>query len=386
MSSVTRADLGRRRAAVAAAFAGQGFVFILLTTRLPRLQERFDLSPGDFSLLMLALVLCAGVGSLLGERIAPRRGSGLALRLGFALVVLSVPAMAAAPSVALLAVGMSAYGIALGLADAGTNMQGVGLEHSYGRTIMPTFHAAWTCGGVAATVLALLTKNWSFEAVAVVGVLVPLTLVAAPYVRGAGTVTPIGDDGSKVPWRRILPVGIAMVLFYTVDTATTTWGPSYLHHVFGSGAALVAVATLPYLVASLVGRASGDRLAEHFGAAHLVRSAAFVGAAGLGVVVFAPHPLIAVLGFTVAGLGLATVAPLAFSAAAKIAREQTSSEPEAVRAKVDAIIARFNQFNYLGGILGAVMTGAVGNDSLRYGFAIPMVFVLFLAPLARSFR
>lgn len=148
----------------------------------------------------------------------------------------------------------------------------------------------------------------------------------------------------------------------------------------------MAVATLPYLVASLVGRASGDRLAEHFGAANLVRSAAFVGAAGLGVVVCAPHPLIAVLGFTVAGLGLATVAPLAFSAAAKIAREQTSSEPEAVRAKVDAIIARFNQFNYLGGILGAVMTGAVGNDSLRYGFAIPMVFVLFLAPLARSFR
>ena len=98
MSSVTRADLGRRRAAVAAAFAGQGFVFILLTTKLPRLQERFDLSPGDFSLLMLALVLCAGVGSLLGERIAPRRGSALALRLGFALVVLSVPAMAAAPS------------------------------------------------------------------------------------------------------------------------------------------------------------------------------------------------------------------------------------------------------------------------------------------------
>ena len=80
------------------------------------------------------------------------------------------------------------------------------------------------------------------------------------------------------------------------------------------------------------------------------------------------------------------MAPLAFSAAAKIAREQTSSEPEAVRAKVDAIIARFNQFNYLGGILGAVMTGAVGNDSLRYGFAIPMVLVLFLAPLARSFR
>lgn len=386
MSTGSRPDLVAKRTAVAAAFAGQGFVFILLTTKLPQLQERLDLSPGDFSLFMLALVLCAGVGSLIGEHSAPRRGSALALRAGFVLTVLSVPAMATATSVVLLAVGMSVYGVALGLADAGTNMQGVGLEHAYGRTIMPTFHGAWTCGGVAATVLALLTRDWSFEASAVVGVLVPLALVFAPYVRGAGPVPPSGDDGSKVPWHRILPVGLAMVLFYMVDTAATTWGPSYLHHVFGSGAALVAVATLPYLLASLVGRACGDRLAERFGAANLVRSAAIVGAAGLGVVVFAPHPIVAMIGFTLAGLGLATVAPLAFSAAAKIAREQTSSEPEAVRAKVDAIIARFNQFNYLGGLLGAVLTGAVGNDSLRYGFAIPMVLVLFLAPLARSFR
>ncbi|GAB3756431.1 hypothetical protein GCM10027599_21780 [Yimella radicis] len=45
-----------------------------------------------------------------------------------------------------------------------------------------------------------------------------------------------------------------------------------------------------------------------------------------------------------------------------------------------------NQFNYVGGLLGAVMTGAVGNDNLRLGFAVPMMLVLAILPLAKAFR
>ena len=49
------------------------------------------------------------------------------------------------------------------------------------------------------------------------------------------------------------------------------------------------------------------------------------------------------------------------------------------------MIARFNQFNYVGALFGAVLTGVVGHDSLRYGFAVPLVLVLCMLPLARAF-
>jgi hypothetical protein len=52
---------------------------------------------------------------------------------------------------------------------------------------------------------------------------------------------------------------------------------------------------------------------------------------------------------------------------------------------VDAVIARFNQFNYAGALLGSVLTGLVGSGSLRIGFAVPMVLVLGIVPLARAF-
>ena len=56
-----------------------------------------------------------------------------------------------------------------------------------------------------------------------------------------------------------------MVLFYMVDTAATTWGPTYLDHTFDTPAGLVALATFPYLLASGLVRLAGDRLVARYG-------------------------------------------------------------------------------------------------------------------------
>ena len=93
----------------------------------------------------------------------------------------------------------------------------------------------------------------------------------------------------------------------------------------------------------------------------------------------------AVVGFTVLGAGVAVIAPLSFSAAARIAGgEGLSADDRQVR--VDVVIGRFNQFNYVGALLGSVLTGVVGADSLRVGFAVPMVLILGILPLAKAFR
>jgi len=187
-----------------------------------------------------------------------------------------------------------------------------------------------------------------------------------------------------VPWRPILLVGAALVLFYMVDTAASTWGPTYLDKTFSRPSQLVALATFPYLLASLVFRVAGDTMVARFGAEAVLRIGAVVSAGALAVVVFAPSWPVAVLGFTLLGASAAVMAPLSFSAAARIAGGDTL-DADARAARVDAVIARFNQFKYLGALLGAVLTGLVGADSLRYGFALPMVLILGVVPLARAF-
>jgi len=374
----------RERIGVAATFFVQGLLFITLTTHLPQTTDRFSFGSGELSLVLLGVVLLAGVGSVVAEQVAQRADSATALRTGLAMLTIGLAGFALLPT-APLALGVGAvYAVGLGMVDAAGNMQAVALEHRYGRPILPSFHGCWTAGGIVATLLALATGHLGPAGAVAPLAAVALVAMAAPMLARDRGEAATSVEVTGVPWRRIVLVGIALVLFYMVDTASSTWGPVYLHHEFGTALADVAIATLPYLVATLAARLAGDWAVARFGVVTPLRAGSLVAAAALAVIVFAPTTAVAVGGFTLLGLGAGVVAPLSFSAAASIAGGATS-DPDERRRRVDAVIARFNQFNYVGALLGAVVTGLVGAGSLRVGFALPMVVVLGIWPLAKAF-
>ena len=200
-------------------------------------------------------------------------------------------------------------------------------------------------------------------------------------------------------------MGVGLVVFYMVDTTASAWGPVYLARSFDAPGNLVALATFPYLVTSMVVRLAGGHLVTRFGVTPLLRVGAVVACGALLLVALAPTWQVAVAGFTLLGASVALVAPLSFSAAGRIAAGTavgpassatgsatgsaaglaTGSAAEPDRARTDTVIARFNQFNYVGALLGSVLTGFVGADNLRLGFALPAVLVLALVPLAPAF-
>lgn len=379
-------DISRSRAAVAAGFLTQGLILLSLTTRLPEFQDRWHLSDVDLSLILLMMILLAGAGSVVAEALAKRRDSALLLRTGLLVVAAGVVVLCTAQASAVFVGGVAVYGIGLGIVDASSNMQAVAIEHRYERPILPSFHGAWTLGGVLGAAITLATSDLPLEACAAVAV-VPLAVACAPFLPRDHGPTEL-PEALAVPWRPILLVGVAMVLFYMVDTAVQTWGPLYLDHTFGTSERYVALSALCYLLASGLVRLAGDRLVGRHGPVVVLRIGAVIGAAALAVVVFAQGWQVAVLGFAILGAGVAVVAPLSFSAAARIAGGSPDGEgltPAQRQARVDAVIARFNQFNYAGALLGSVLTGLVGSDSLRIGFAVPMILVLGIIPLAPAF-
>ncbi len=384
-SDVSTREDSRARRAGAAGFFTQGFVFISLTTRLPDVQDHWGYSDTTLSLLLLMMVLLAGLGTVLAETACKRVDSAVILRAGLLGIAVTVPVFALAGDQAVFIASLAGYGVALGAVDATTNMQAVAVEHLYGRPILPSFHGAWTLGGATGAAVALAMGHLPLSATAAVAV-VPLVVSFAPFLRRA-ELSVQQSAGVEVPWRPIILVGLAMVLFYMVDTAAFTWGPQFLDKVFTTPHQLVALAVFPYLLASGACRLAGDTVVARYGAVPVLRVGAVVACAGLAVTVFAPSWPVAVVGFTIMGAGVAVVAPLSFSAAARIAGSGLEDEADSAlrHARVDVVIARFNQFNYVGALLGAVMTGLVGAGNLRLGFAVPMVLILALIPLARAF-
>ncbi|GEL95752.1 MFS transporter [Cellulomonas composti] len=379
----------RARVAGSLAFGVQGLVLAMILTSLDSFKSRYGIGDLTISATILGVCVMAGLGTVVADQLARRvGGSRGALRLGLVLVAVAVVLIATAPEVGLLFVGFGVYGLALGMVDAGTNMQAVAVQAEYGRPLLTGFYASWSAGGILGTLaIAVSSGRIPDDPVAwTIGVGTVLALAAAVVVgRGSlrptdVTVVPVQPRADApapvIPWAPLLLLGLGVAAYYVNDQAVSTWSPIFVHEVFGEDGTITKLGYAVYLCTALGSRLVGDACVRRWGRGHVVRAASLIGAAGLLVVLVSRSPWQAVVGFAIAGAGLGLIAPLCFSAAGRLAPGHA-----------DAVVARLNNFNYLGAVLGGVIVGVVGNasSSMRWGFAIPAVLVVVVAVLAGRF-
>src|SRR5690242_7644495 len=136
------------RTANSVAFALQGFFLAVVLTELPQQRDRLGLTD---TVILVAVVMISGLaagGSLLAERVAVRWSSRVALRAGLTLIAVSGLAIAVAPNLVIDLIALGCYGVAVGMVDAGTNMQAIFIQHGYGRFVLSSFYAAWSAGSI----------------------------------------------------------------------------------------------------------------------------------------------------------------------------------------------------------------------------------------------
>ncbi|MFC4503875.1 MULTISPECIES: MFS transporter [Streptomyces] len=377
--------LRRGRASLAFSFFTQGAAFALLVTRIPAIQDRYGVSDAWLPAFLAAVPVLAGVGSVTTEQLVKRIPASRLLRWSQPVVLLALVGVGSGDQLVELGIALAVFGLCVGVLDASMNMLGVSLQRTYGRSIMLSFHAAFSLGGIVGASLAWAGAHWHLALwvsyLPVVAVLLPAVLVGSRwYVDGAagggGEEAPgkQGESG-RVVFRMLLPLCLVMAFAYIGDSTVSNWGAKYLKDVLGSSEQLSTVPYNVYMVTTLVGRAIGDFGVRRLGAAVVVRVGAVVAAVGFAVVAVAPGPWVGMGGFTLVGLGLCVLVPQTFAAAGRLFPGAS-----------DAAIARLNVFNYVGFLVGSPLVGALGDTwSYRGAMLVPMVLVLVTLVYARSF-
>ncbi|MEU0442371.1 MULTISPECIES: MFS transporter [unclassified Streptomyces] len=383
--------LRRGRASLAFSFFAQGVAFALLVTRIPAVQDRYGVSDALLPVFLAAVPVLAGVGSVTTERLVRRIPPSALLRWSQPVVLLALLAVGAGRGMAGLAVALAAFGLAVGALDASMNMLGVSLQRSYGRSIMLSFHAVYSLGGILGASLAWAGAHWHLALwvsyLPVVAVLLPAALLGSRwYVDGDGEGAEGASEaraeasagvpgGGAVVFRVLLPLCLVMTFAYIGDSTVSNWSAKYLQDVLGSSEQLATVPYNVYMVTTLLGRSIGDFGVRRFGAAAVVRAGAVVAAGGFAVVAGAPGAWPGMLGFTLVGLGLCVLVPQTFAAAGRLFPGAS-----------DAAVARLNVFNYVGFLVGSPLVGALGDAwSYRGAMLVPMALVLVTLVYARSF-
>ena len=367
----------RARLSVSAAFLIYAAVFGSWAPRIPDVKHALGLSDGQLGVALMGQAAGALIGTRLAGRALERVGSRPAIRVGLVALCAMLPAPALAGSLPLLTAALLLLGGLGGFLDVAMNAQGVAVERAYGRPVMSGLHALFS-GGVllaaaAATAAAQAAVRPSVH-FALVGAVLAASSVAAlsgllPIGPEASGARGVGDRTSPPGWlqaRDVLLLGVIPFCAVFVEGAAEGWAAVYVRDDLGTGPGAAGGVFVAFSATMTGGRLLGDRLSARFGPVAVVRVGSLLAAGGLALGLALNRPLGALLGFALLGAGLASVVPIAFSAAGNIDARSGS-----------VMLGRAVTMAYLGSIIGPLLVGGAA-DRVGLPLALGQLVVLTL--------
>ncbi|AJF63859.1 MFS transporter [Streptomyces vietnamensis] len=323
-------SLSRLRSALTLFFALDGFLFAGWVVRIPAVKQQTGASAGDLGLALLGVSAGAVITMTLTGRLCRRYGSHAVTVATGVLLSLSVALPALTRSPLALGLVLLVFGAAYGGINVAMNSAAVDLVAALRRPVMPSFHAAFSLGGMLGAGLGgLLAGSLSPTAhllgLTVVGL--ALTAVAGPVLlRSPSPVLPETLPAPTAPGTRaggsrrtVLVFGVIALCTAYGEGALADWGALHLAQDLHAHPGVAAAGYSVFALAMTAGRLSGTALLERLGQTRTLVAGGSLAALGMLLGSLAPSVWATLLGFAVTGLGLANIFPVAVARAGAVA-------------------------------------------------------------------
>ncbi|MGX1676204.1 MFS transporter [Streptomyces sp. NPDC055400] len=332
------ASLTRLRIALTVFFALDGFIFAGWVVRIPAVKEQTGASASTLGLALLGVSAGAVITMMLTGRLCGRFGSHAVTVVSAVLLALSVALPPLTHSALALGLVLLVFGAAYGGINVAMNSAAVDLVAALRRPVMPSFHAAFSLGGMLGAGLGGLVAGHvsatrHLLALTVIGLLV--TAAAGPTLLRHDAPKAPDDSGrarsetvsaSERPAGRVRGLGRLVFVFGLIalctaygEGALADWGALHLEEDLHAHPGVAAAGYSCFALAMTIGRISGTTLLERLGRTRTLVLGGATGAAGMLLGSLAPTVWLALLGFAVTGLGLANIFPVAVERAGALA-------------------------------------------------------------------
>ncbi len=323
------------RLAISLFFALDGFLFAGWVVRIPAIKEQIDASAGALGLALLGVSVGSVTTMLLTGRLCRRYGNHPVTVVTAALLSLSIALPPLTHSALQLGLVLLLFGAAYGGLNVAFNAAAVDLAEAVRRPILPSFHAAFSAGGlVGAGLGGILAPHLGplphLLLLTAIGLLVTAgagrVLLRAPAPTAGGG--PHRDRAGAAPGHGRPPAG-RVRLFVTVyglitlctaygEGALADWGSLHLSEDLHTGPGVAAAGYAMFALLMTLTRASGTWLLERLGDTPVLVAGGLLAAAGMLLGALAPNLWLVFLGYGLTGLGLANVFPIAVGSAGSL--------------------------------------------------------------------
>ncbi|MEU9225481.1 MFS transporter [Streptomyces massasporeus] len=324
-------SLTRLRIALTVFFALDGFVFAGWVVRIPAIKAQTGASASALGLALLGVSAGAVITMTLTGRLCRRYGNHQVTVVCAVLLSLSVALPPLTHSALALGLVLLLFGAAYGGINVAFNSAAVELVAALRRPVMPSFHAAFSLGGMVGAglgglVAGVLSPTRHLLLLTLVGLLVTAA-VGPTLLRHEPPAPPERDAPTEGAPRRLDGRTRALVIVFGLiagctaygEGALADWGALHLEQDLHASAGAAAVGYSCFALAMTVGRLSGTTLLERLGQTRTVVAGGTTAAAGMLLGALAPSLWAALLGYAITGIGLANLFPVAVERAGALA-------------------------------------------------------------------
>ena len=324
MSSLAKPLASRARVGVGLLFFVNAVAFASIVPRYIDFRDAFSLDNAAFGLVIAAGPVGSLAAGLIAGRLVRRIGSGPTAVASSATLGLNLLLVSVASDAVSLAVALFVAGVLDGTGDIANNAHGMRVQRILGRSVISGLHGVWSIGAIVGGISATLaaTNGISIGAQLVTtGIIIAVVSVSAgvllrlPEVdtsERASTTATASHRFATVSFLAILGVAFAGAM---LEDTVSTWGGIYLVDVVGIPEVDAGIAFIVFMTALTLGRLTGDGAIDRWGSMRVLTVGAGCAAAGMLLVLLVPTLWASLTGFSIVGIGIATMIPTAMHAA-----------------------------------------------------------------------
>ncbi|OJV54703.1 MAG: MFS transporter [Bacteroidetes bacterium 43-16] len=367
----------RIRLAVSLFYFCQGLAFASWASRIPTIKTALNISEGQLGTILLMLPLGQLITMTLSGRLVTKFGSAKVLSIACILYAAVLYFLAFADSALALGAILLLFGVFGNMCNIAVNTQGVAVEKIYNKSIMASFHGAWSIAGFTGALIGLLTINLKVDTSThfmIIFFMVFINMLLNRKFLVPGKTAEEKKKGLVKPDSMLIQLGVLGFLSMATEGAMFDWSGVYFKEVVKAPEQWVPVGYASFMIMMASGRFIGDFIIAKIGRQRALELSGILMCSGMMLSVFFPQFGICIVAFMMVGLGVACVVPTVYS--------EAGQHPKIAPGRALAMVS---SISFLGFLMGPPLIGYIAEWlDLRFSYATFAVFGLMLTLLSRN--
>lgn len=384
-NTIQERSLEKIRLGVLTFFLCQGLCFASWASRIPDIKDALQVSDTFIWGLILFMI---PVGKFLAIPLAgytvSKFGSRIMVQIAILGYALSLFLIGISSNIYILGTCLFLFGIFWNLTDISLNTQAIGIEKIFGKTIMGSFHGAWSlaaCFGAVigfaminfqishayhfTGILALIILSWLLNR----SVLQP-DLKTSPVIEEIKSIEETPKKKLKMPELILIQLGVIGLCALIVESAMFDWGGVYFESIVKAPKSL-QIGFLVFMIMMTTGRFLTNKAYQLFGKQRTIQIAGALIFIGMFISALFPSIILCSLGFMCVGLGISCMVPTIYSVVGEKSKMPTS-----------IALTILSTISFVGSLIAPLLIGSISHSlNMKYAYIVVGLLGLVIVAL-----